>query len=78
MLLPKAAVYITTSNGERDSPGFPPIVPLIPEMLLISATGEFLGFQIYKKKVVSWIKLDNSVIKPSILLIDIFVSLLST
>jgi hypothetical protein len=78
MLLPKAAVYITTSNGERDSPGFPPIVPLIPEMLLISATGEFLGCQIYKKKMVSWIKLNNSAIKPSILLIDIFVYQLST
>jgi hypothetical protein len=47
-------------------------------MLLISATGEFLGCQIYKKKMVSWIKLNNSAIKPSILLIDIFVYQLST
>lgn len=34
---PKAAVYFTTSKGLSDSPGFPPIVPLIPEMLLINA-----------------------------------------
>ena len=77
MLLPKAEVYKTTSNGESDSPGFPPIVPLIPDMLLINATGEFLGSQIYKKKMVSSIKLGISVIKPSILLIDIFLCQLS-
>ena len=77
MLLPKAEVYITTSKGERDSPGFPPIVPLIPEILLINATGEFLGSRIYKKNMVSSIKLGISVIKPSILLIDIFLCQLS-
>ena len=34
---PKADAYRTISSGESDSPGFPPIVPLMPEMLLISA-----------------------------------------
>jgi hypothetical protein len=49
---------MTTSSGESDSPGFPPIVPLIPEMLLINATGEFLACQNYKKNMVSWFNLD--------------------
>jgi hypothetical protein len=29
---PKAAVYFTTSRGERPSPGAPPMVPRMPEM----------------------------------------------
>lgn len=38
---PYAEVNFTTSMGDKDSPGFPPIVPLIPDMLLISATIQF-------------------------------------
>lgn len=37
-MLPKAAENFTMSIAVRDSPGFPPMVPLMPEMLLISAT----------------------------------------
>jgi hypothetical protein len=33
-----AAVNFTMSNGVRFCPGLPPIVPLIPEILFISAT----------------------------------------
>jgi hypothetical protein len=41
---PNAAVYFTTSNGDKETPGFPPIVPLIPEMLFMSAKiGAFCG-----------------------------------
>ena len=36
------------SVGDRLSPGLPPIVPLIPEMLLINAT--FTWFNYYKIK----------------------------
>ena len=35
--VPYAAVKRTTSSGLKVSPGLPPIVPLIPEMLLINA-----------------------------------------
>lgn len=52
---PKAAAYLTTSNGESDSPGFPPIVPLMPDILLINATYDVLMVQNYKKKTVRWI-----------------------
>ena len=38
---PNAAVYFTMSNGDKVSPGFPPIVPRMPEILLINATGDF-------------------------------------
>src|ERR1700722_515824 len=55
---PKAAVNLTTSSGERVSPGFPPIVPLIPEMLLINATDACFNLryssrqaQVHKNKV---------------------------
>jgi hypothetical protein len=44
---PKAAVNFTTSIGDSVSPGFPPIVPLIPDMLLINATMQNLGEQKY-------------------------------
>ena len=37
-MLPNAAVNFTMSTGVRLVPGVPPIVPLIPEMLLINAT----------------------------------------
>ncbi|MFM1794295.1 MAG: hypothetical protein RL642_680, partial [Bacteroidota bacterium] len=41
---PNAAVYFTTSKGDNDSLGFPPIVPLIPDILLMSAKiGAFCG-----------------------------------
>ncbi len=36
--LPYAAAKFTMSTGVKFSPGFPPIVPLIPEMLFINAT----------------------------------------
>ena len=36
--VPKADVNRTISNGVRPDPGFPPMVPLMPEMLLINAT----------------------------------------
>ncbi len=35
--MPKAAVYLTTSSGDSVSPGFPPMVPRMPEMLFINA-----------------------------------------
>lgn len=38
MMLPYAAVNFMMSTGVRLVPGVPPIVPLIPEMLLINAT----------------------------------------
>jgi hypothetical protein len=38
MMLPKAAVNFTISTGDRFSPGIPPIVPRMPDMLLINAT----------------------------------------
>ena len=40
--VPYAAVYFTISTGVSPSPGFPPIVPLIPEIDLISANFRFL------------------------------------
>jgi hypothetical protein len=40
--LPKAALNLTVSRGDKVSPGLPPMVPLMPEMLLINAT--FLFF----------------------------------
>jgi hypothetical protein len=52
-------VYFTTSNGVSDSPGFPPIVPLIPEMLLINAKLKILRMQNYKIKAVPSIKYDS-------------------
>jgi hypothetical protein len=36
--LPNAAANLTISRGVRFSPGLPPIVPLIPEILLIKGT----------------------------------------
>src|ERR1700722_2833848 len=55
---PKAAVNLTTSSGDRVSPGFPPIVPLIPEILLINATDSCFNMrcssrqaQVHKNKV---------------------------
>jgi hypothetical protein len=38
IMLPNEAVNLTISIAVKDSPGFPPIVPLMPEMLLINAT----------------------------------------
>ena len=35
---PNADANFTISIGVRDSPGFPPMVPRMPEMLLINAT----------------------------------------
>jgi hypothetical protein len=35
---PNADVNFTISKGDKVSPGLPPIVPLMPEMLLINAT----------------------------------------
>jgi membrane-associated phospholipid phosphatase len=47
---PNAAVYFTTSNGESDSPGNPPIVPLMPDILFISAKVNFFcGNEVTKK-----------------------------
>jgi hypothetical protein len=37
-MLPNAAVNFIMSTGVRLVPGVPPIVPLIPEILLINAT----------------------------------------
>jgi hypothetical protein len=37
MILPNAAENFTISTGVRFSPGNPPMVPLIPDMLLINA-----------------------------------------
>ena len=37
-MLPNADVNFTISTGVRLVPGVPPIVPLIPEILLINAT----------------------------------------
>lgn len=45
-MVPNDAVYLTTSRGESVSPGLPPIVPRMPEMLLINATISDLGVQI--------------------------------
>jgi hypothetical protein len=59
---PNAAVYFTTSNGVRDSPGFPPIVPLIPEMLLINAKFQILRMQNYKIKAVPSTKYDHKAV----------------
>jgi hypothetical protein len=42
MIFPKAAVKRTMSIAVKDSPGLPPIVPLIPEILLINATKQNL------------------------------------
>jgi hypothetical protein len=42
MIFPKAAVKRTMSIAVNDSPGLPPIVPLIPEILLINATKQNL------------------------------------
>jgi hypothetical protein len=39
-----AAVNFTISMGVKLFPGLPPIVPLIPDMLLISATLYFFLF----------------------------------
>jgi 2-polyprenyl-3-methyl-5-hydroxy-6-metoxy-1,4-benzoquinol methylase len=38
IMLPNAAVNFTTSIAVSASPGFPPIVPLMPDILLINAT----------------------------------------
>jgi hypothetical protein len=35
--VPKAAVNFTISTGDKQSPGLPPIVPLIPDIDFISA-----------------------------------------
>jgi len=42
--VPKAAANLTTSRGERFSPGLPPMVPLIPEI-------DFINDTIYKIQV---------------------------
>ncbi len=45
----KAAVYFTTSKGDSDSPGFPPMVPLIPDILFMSdKLGAFVGANLRK------------------------------
>jgi len=71
---PKAAVYFTTSNGDSDSPGFPPIVPLIPEMLLINAKFKILRMQNYKIKAVSSIKYDFNMVFTALILFINFLS----
>jgi hypothetical protein len=38
-MIPKAAVNLTMSVGVNESPGFPPIVPRIPEIDFINVTG---------------------------------------
>jgi len=52
MMVPKAAVNFTMSRGVRLSPGVPPMVPLIPEILFISANtfGLWFGRQKYVKR----------------------------
>jgi hypothetical protein len=51
IIFPKEAVNFTISIAVSDSPGTPPIVPLIPDMLLISATVVFYsGFLDGKNK----------------------------
>jgi hypothetical protein len=65
---PKAAVYFTTSNGVSDSPGFPPIVPRIPEMLLINAKLKILRMQNYKIKAVPSTKYDCKLVFTGIVL----------
>src|SRR5690242_3959645 len=42
-MLPKAEANFTTSIAVRASPGLPPMVPLMPEMLLINATNTNFG-----------------------------------
>jgi hypothetical protein len=56
--LPKAAANLTTSSGVKLSPGFPPIVPRIPEILLINAT--FSRFSKYKNNGLTPISLTLS------------------
>jgi hypothetical protein len=48
-MLPKEAVYFTTSSGDNVSPDLPPIVPLIPEILFINATLQEFGALNYFK-----------------------------
>jgi hypothetical protein len=38
IIFPNEAVNFTTSIAVSELPGMPPIVPLIPDMLLINAT----------------------------------------
>jgi hypothetical protein len=38
MMVPNAEANFTTSIAVKAAPGFPPIVPLIPDILLINAT----------------------------------------
>jgi hypothetical protein len=51
-----------------DSPGFPPIVPRIPEMLLINAKLKILRMQNYKIKAVPSTKYDRKTLFTDIVL----------
>jgi hypothetical protein len=49
--VPNAAENLTISSGVRFSLGLPPIVPLMPEMLLVNATKKrFNRLQKYRFK----------------------------
>ncbi len=54
MMLPNAAVNFTTSMGVNDSPGCPPMVPLMPEMLLINATTYIVLMGIKNTAISGW------------------------
>jgi hypothetical protein len=51
MMVPYAAANFTISTGVRLSPGFPPIVPLIPEMLFINDKAIILRGQKYNSEI---------------------------
>ena len=46
---PKAEVNFTTSSGDKFSPGFPPIVPLIPDIDFIKDTSGVGYVRSFKK-----------------------------
>jgi hypothetical protein len=57
---PKADVNLTISSGDKESPGFPPMVPLIPEILFINATSQGdLGLQTYIKKAIGMVQVPH-------------------
>ena len=59
MIVPKDAVNFTTSIGVKASPGLPPMVPLIPEIDLISVMCSYFDGKSMEKDFGNHLPLSN-------------------
>ena len=58
--VPNAEANLTMSTGVNPAPGFPPIVPLIPEIDFINATTYFLDSKYRSRKSIFGTKIGDN------------------